>query len=94
MNVNKLIVSPISKGFQTTQITNPDNHIVRQELLKVTKKIFGQPLTLPRKIAEKQAKEKAIPSFINRACYVGSSVNPSAKEDARVLGGVGIDFFG
>lgn len=94
MNVNKLIVSPISKGFQPTQITNPDNHIVRQELLRVTKKIFGQPSTLPKKIAEKQAKEKAIPAFINRACYVGTSTNLSAKEDARVIGGFGIDFLG
>ena len=94
MNVNKLIVSPISKGFQPTQITNPDNQIVKQELLKVTKKIFGQPDSIPKKIAERQAKAKAIPSFINRACYVGTSANSTAKEDARVLGGFGIDFFG
>lgn len=94
MNISKLTILPFSKHLRPVILKNPDNDIVGQELLKVTKKIIGEK-TIPVSLAKKQAKEKSIPEYINRACYAGRNYSKNnAIEDARVPGGSGLDYFG
>lgn len=93
MNINKLTILPLSKHCAPIPIINPDNEVVRQALLKTTKRVLGQTVSLPDKLVKKLAQERKIPAFVNPKSYAGSAAK-TPVEDARVLGGNGLDFFG
>ncbi len=86
MNISKLTISPFSKKQKPIRILSPSNEVLEQTMQRAVTTNSKLPLRLVKKITA----ENNVPSYINRACYSGSS---TAIEDPRVLGGYFLSYY-